>query len=121
MDMGLQMVKVHRLSLIDRIERNKTTHRKEFEEAFEGYRKMMIAELEKMLDEAKAGKKFERRFHLPEPQDHTDDYDTVIEMLRMSVDDNVAITQGEFAQYVLDKWHWKDQFTASNMMYAGAR
>jgi hypothetical protein len=119
-DFGLQMVKVSRQELIERIVANKETHRAEFEKAWEGYRKLMTDELEKMLADAKAGKRIKRHIEVPEPQDHTDDYDTVIQMLTMSVDDQVFISQGEFAQYVLDKWNWKGQFTATNAFYAAA-
>lgn len=45
------------------------------------------------------------------PEDHTDEYDQLLEMLAMSVDDEVELTAQEFAQYVRDDWSWKHQFT----------
>jgi hypothetical protein len=55
---------------------------------------------------------------LPEPQDHTIDYDRVIKMLEMSVDSLIELDEGAFDQYVMDNWSWKGDALATNEMYA---
>jgi hypothetical protein len=49
--------------------------------------------------------------------DQTKDYDRVIRMLEMTVDEIITIGAVEFQQYVMDDWTWKEQFTASNSAY----
>ena len=55
---------------------------------------------------------------MPEPHDHTDDYDTVIAMLEMCVDEVVEIDMQEFDNYVRDNWQWKANWSASNALYS---
>jgi hypothetical protein len=116
----MHSVKVNRLDLLEKVKKNRTGHRDLFLKAQEGYRLEMIAELEKRLEEARNGKKIIRWMGLPEPADHTDDYDTVIAMLEMSVDVTLDIDQSLFQQYVLDKWSWKVQSDTLNIRYANS-
>lgn len=103
------------------VSENRNKHRAQFEEAFEGYRKECIALLSRNLDDLKSGRKVEVRFYEVAPQDHTGDYDTVLNMLSMSVDDNIELTHQEFQQYVEDDWNWREQWNASNMKYMASR
>jgi hypothetical protein len=57
---------------------------------------------------------------LPFPEDHTKDYDHIIAMVEMSVDDLFELNQNDFARYVLDDWEWKAAFTQSVMAYTAA-
>jgi hypothetical protein len=50
------------------------------------------------------------QFLIPVPEDHTKDYDQVIEMLKMSVDEELEIESDQFACYVMDDWDWKEDF-----------
>jgi hypothetical protein len=74
---------------------NRDSHRHLFLKAQEGYRKLVIEELDRMLADAKAGRPIRRSISLTEPSDHTKDYDRVIAMLEMSVDDTVI----EFCEF----------------------
>src|SRR5256885_13791225 len=102
---------------MDRVEANRDKHRATFLKAQEGYRAFLIKELEQRLEEAQRGLKVDRYIHLEEPEDHTDDYDQILEMARMSVDDTLEITQQEFAWYVLDRWSWKQQWVTTTGTY----
>lgn len=110
-------VKVSRVSLLQKIKANRENHRKVFEEALEGYREQAIEELDKMLAEARAGKQIRREVGLIQPMDKTEDYDRVIAMLEMSVDETIDLDAQSFAQYVLDQWSWMAQSKISNMRY----
>jgi hypothetical protein len=113
----MQTVKVKRLSLLEKLQSNRQAHRDIFLKAQEGYRKRVIQELDQMLAETRAGKSIRRAINLPEPQDHTADYDRVIAMLEMSVEDEVQIFAQEFDMYVMDNWAWKPMATTTHAQY----
>lgn len=114
----MRTVKVKRLDLLDRIAKNRTAHRDLFLKAQEGYRADVIEELDRMLKDARDGKIIRRSIDLAEPQDHTADYDRVIDMLTMSQDAIIEIGAVEFDQYVRDNWAWTAFANATNTMYA---
>lgn len=114
---GMNKIKVNRKSLLEKVKLNRTSHRTTFEEALTGYREQAIKELEASLAEAKAGKRIKRGLALVEPMDMTREYDRVIVMLEMSVEDELEITQQEVMQYVMDDWAWKHQFETVSAMY----
>jgi hypothetical protein len=110
-------IKTNKFTLLEVLKKNREEHRKIFLEACEGYREQAVIELEHMLDEAKKGKKICRSVSLIEPMDQTKDYDRAIKMLEMEMRTEVELTEVEFAQYVMDDWRWKDQFTITNSVY----
>jgi hypothetical protein len=114
----MESIKVKKAELLETLKVNRHNHRKIFLEAQEGYRKTAITEIEKMLSEAREGKKIRRQLVLSEPVDQTNDYDRVIRMLEMSQDEMVELSEHDFAQYVLDDWSWKRQFLHSNSVYS---
>jgi hypothetical protein len=114
----MNAINVDKAKLIETLKANREKHRKIFLEAQEGYREQVVAELDKMLDEARSGKKIRRAIHLIEPMDQTKDYDRAIAMLEMSVDATVALEEHDFQSYVLDQWGWKSQFNHSNALYS---
>lgn len=113
----MNQVTVNRLELLEKISANRDAHRGVFEEAIEGYRKAAIEELERSLHDAKKGKKVCRYLALVEPEDHTSEYETVIDMLKYSVDENVTLDARSYARYALDKWEWKAQFAGTVNSY----
>jgi len=111
-------VKVKREELLAKVKNNREAHRELFLKAQEGYRQDMITELDNMLRDARDGKQIRRSVTMPEPQDHTADYDRVIKMLEMCVDPVVELDSMAFDQYVMDNWTWKGHALATNSMYA---
>jgi hypothetical protein len=111
-------VKVKRVDLLEIIKANRDKHRDLFLKAQVGYRELAIEWFEQRLKDARDGRAISRNITMPEPVDHTDDYDTAIAMLEMSVDDEVMIDQVAFAQYVMDKWTWKAHADFTNTAYA---
>ncbi len=109
-------VSVKKKELLTTIQANRATHRQEFEAALEGYRTHVVAELERTLMEARRGQTI-RGVSFTVPSDHTDDYDRAIRMLEMSVDEEIEISQHDFAQYVMDDWSWKRDFLTTNSLY----
>ena len=64
------------------------------------------------------GEEVERYIEAVQPEDHTDDYSRVIEMLAMTTAEDIELSQDEFEKYVRDKWEWSAHAYASNSMYA---
>jgi hypothetical protein len=114
----MNTVKVKRQELLTKVRANRDAHRDLFLKAQEGYRKLIIEELDRMLAEAKAGRRISRSINLAEHVDHTSDYDRVIMMLEMSVDDTIVLDANEFDQYVRDRWAWSQHATTMYESYA---
>lgn len=103
--------------LLDTVKTNRSNHRDEFLRAQEGFRERIIEELDRRLADARQGKKVNLFVQLPEPQDHTADYDRVIKMLEMSVNNEVELSSVEFDQYVMDNWQWAAAAKTINASY----
>jgi hypothetical protein len=114
----MNTVTVKREELLTMVRTNRDAHRTLFLKAQEGYRKLVIEELDRMLEDAKAARPIARSINLAEPADHTADYDRVLAMLEMSVDDTVILSAQEFNQYVLDNWEWSRLASYTNQSYA---
>lgn len=113
----MKTVKVKRDELLEQIRKNRTAHRAVFEKALEGYRKAVIKRLTEMLEDAKGGKRVEQVTLLMQPTNQTAEYDQVIKMLEMSVQDEIELTSQDFGCYVMDRWAWKSQFALSSSGY----
>ena len=55
--------------------------------------------------------------HFPKPRCHSKDYDEIIMMMEMEVQNEVSLTQDEFSKYVQDQWHWKSDFDFISSSY----
>ena len=113
----MQKVKVNKKELRDIVQKNRDNHRETFLKAQGVYRTRVIEELDRMLDDAKNGRKIRRNVSLPEPEEHTEDYDRVLMMLDMSVDDTIELQWNEFMNYVQDEWGWNRTFAANTSSY----
>ncbi len=115
--MAMNEILVDRLELLSKIQKNRDTHRQTFLKAQDVFRKQVISALDKMLEDARNGVQYSLHVGLPEPQDMTQEYDTVIRMLEMSVDVAIKISQAEFKMYVMDQWNWKSGWELTNRTY----
>ncbi len=116
----MRQVKVRKLELRDILVANLTEHRAIFLEAQEKYRELAIAELDRMLEDARTGKKIQRSVKLVEPEDHSDDYARILQMLELEVEDVVVLDAREYVQYVQDDWGWRDQWARNTASYTVA-
>lgn len=111
------LVEVNREELLGKIQINRENHKDIVSKALDGYRKAVIEVLDDMIQTIKDGGKINTYISLPRPEDHSDDYDTIIGMLTMSTQDTVSLGPEEYRSYVEDKWDWKDRFAASTAAY----
>jgi len=116
----MKSVRVHVLPLISKIKENREAHALIVREAQIGYRKAVIKQLDSLLAAAKEGKRIPHSLCFEMPVDHTKDYDLVLEMLGMEIEESVVIEAGDFARYVKDDWSWKHQFLETNSKYSAA-
>lgn len=116
---GNSVITVKKQDLLVNLRANLETHRETFLNALEGYKISVIEELELSLKEARSNKRYRKIIQLEEPRDHTKDYKRVIAMLEMSISEEIKISEVEFAQYVLDDWGWKEQFSNVTSNYVG--
>ncbi len=117
----MNAVTVKKEELLEKLRANRSSHRDVFLKAQEEYRAEVIVELDKMLEDARGGRRIRRMVALPEPEDHTADYDRVIAMLEMSVGLEIEISEHEFQRYVLDQWEWAGSFAANTLRYTDSR
>lgn len=113
----MKTVKVDKKKLIVIVRANRERHVSIFEEAAKNYRAAVITELDRMLEDARQGRKIRRAIQLAEPFNQTEQYDRVLRMLELSLDQEIELTETDFAQYVMDDWNWMRQFTQSNRSY----
>ena len=116
----MENVMVSRDALLEKLQENRSRHRSIFLEAQRGYRAAVIGELDRMLAEARDGKAIRRRIELPEPCDHTADYDVAISMVGMSISSGIALSEYDFRRYVMDEWDWSKTFSSTSQSYSAS-
>jgi predicted component of viral defense system (DUF524 family) len=99
---------------------NRAKHRTVFEAAFAGYKDQAKKILRAHLRDLNAGRAPELRILLSRPQDHTADYDRIIKMLELDVNEQFTLPEERFAQYVMDDWRWKRDWLRMSSQYASA-
>lgn len=113
---GLKTIKVSKQELIDKITENLGKHQEEYDQSVIDRKQHAIEVLTEQLAESKDG-------NIPEiltfdaVPNHSADYKTVIEMLEMSVDNEIEVTYEQFKRYVRDEWEWKSEFLTVSGMY----
>ena len=135
-DEMLLSLKFPKKELLTKIRENRKQHQIDYEDAFGGYRKQLatrwgeISEycnrVSKLMNEAiwyeidvmvdPANLKYS---DLDKPDSHIEAYDQAIEMLELTTQDEIELSQTHFKQLVQDKWEWKASFMASSMKYGG--
>lgn len=116
----MNVVTVSREELLSRLKTNKENHTRLYKEAVAGWRQLVVTEMQKNLLSAKDGDDVKLNINLQPPQDHTEDYDNIIAMVEMSVDQTIQLESHDFQAYVLDKWQWAKQAALLNSTYAAS-
>jgi len=113
---GLDSIKVRRIELLNILTDNKRIHIEEFNEAYEGFIRTSILELLSALKQARK-RNIPPYLKFDKPVSHEEEYETVIGMLDMSVDEELYITKDQYKAYVQDNWTWKNAFNITNSKY----
>jgi hypothetical protein len=120
-------VKVRRGELLEVLRKSRAQHIQEYLEACAGYRDAALKRIDDIFSDLRAkinGLKEGQtiaiiglQFGLAVPVSHEKAYDQIIRMMEMSVDEEIELTAGQFACFVMDDWDWKEQWSTSNMAY----
>jgi len=127
----MREVKIRCDDLLVKVRENRTKHVKEYDEAVAGYKdaakdavQKAMERLQERIDYLEAGEVLVLsaiHFDLKVPQNHAKDYDQVIAMLDMCVDDKLTVRADEFACYVMDDWDWTSEFKNVTQFYNNKR
>lgn len=118
----MDKIKVSKEKLLKELHTNREVHITEYNEMYNEYQKAVIKKLQLLTRNAKKAPEFatiDTVVGLSAPISNETDYDTAIEMLQFSVEDEIFITQREFQRYVQNKWDWSDRFEYSKSLYLG--
>lgn len=117
----MKKVNIVRTELLKVVRSNRETHVSEYAEASANYRDKVLEALDERRADIRNGGKIDTYFQLPEPQDHTEEYDRVIRMLEMSSDETIELDAHEFDMYVRDSWAWSHAAKLINASYTSRR
>jgi hypothetical protein len=109
----MENIKVKTSELLEVLKTNRQKHKEEYKESIRAYRVKAAELLNRELQKAIAGKKFETSIPLTKPASHEKDYDLIIKMMEMTIDDTVSLTHNEFNQFANDEWSWKPNFLST--------
>lgn len=115
----MRQIKVDKAKLLKIIKKNRAEHGGAFEEAQKTYREVAIKAMDEQMRLAREGGPFQLRVlvSLEAPQNHTADYDRSIQMLEMSVEQEIVVSEQEFQQYVQDIWGWSRDWATNTSNY----
>jgi hypothetical protein len=109
-------------TIIDHLKQNLAEHADIVKEAREGYVKSAEEALAKRLHQVREGKIVDLTFRLTPPQDHSNEYKTVLKMLELHLEageETIQLKASDVQQFVLNNWSWMDNFLVSNSGYSG--
>jgi hypothetical protein len=112
-------VTVSKGEALERLKKNRELHAVIVKEAREAYANRALDALTKRIEKLKTGKIVSLSFSLRPPQDHTDVYNTAIEMLELHCEEHVEMSAGQVRNLMMDEWDWMDQFLVANAGYSG--
>lgn len=116
-----RQVTVSKTHLLEVMKQNLEQHRADYATALSDYHQRLIDDLKLALkkvskvEDPSTLKKF--NFNVPFPENHEADYQEVIEMLEMSVEENITLDSRSFKAYVKNEWDWAQRFKTMTEMY----
>ena len=78
--------------LRERVKAKRSEHRREFEKAMDRYRNLVTKELDEILERLGRGERVTVVSRWPIPEEHTADYDNVVDMLEHTMDSQIELT-----------------------------
>lgn len=111
-------VRMEKTKLLSILETNKKEHAELYEEAKQGYlveAKKALKQVAKKLNDTGVLEFYDLNLMVPVSYEET--YSEIIEMLKHTEDSEISLSQGEFRNYVMDKWSWGSSFVANNSGY----
>jgi hypothetical protein len=124
----MQKNRIDKTKLIAIVKTNREKHHAEWTQAQRKYQELLARKLDELAALVKTAIFKDESFALHkdimrpigeiiEPVNKTEDYDMVLTMLELSVDDVIELEDHEFKSYVMDKWDWSEKAHLSNSRY----
>jgi hypothetical protein len=124
----MQKNRIDKTKLIAIVKTNREKHYTEWTQAQRKYQELLARKLDELAALVKTAIFKDESFALHkdimrpigeiiEPVNKTEDYDMVLTMLELSVDDVIELEDHEFKSYVMDKWDWSEKAHLSNSRY----
>lgn len=117
-------ITVEKEKLLETLKANRKKHAEDYKYAYGRYYNACISELEGRVNELRGTLRQVNpssflKFDLTNkfPQNYTDVYDQVIEMLEFCNADSIEITNSQYESWVKDDWDWKESFMLSTSAY----
>jgi hypothetical protein len=103
--------------LLEKVKANRGQHARTYREALAAYRQRAAEWHTAQAASIAAGGEVQRALHLPEPEEHIEDYDAAIGMLTWGEDRQVEVDEETFRRLVNDEWDWSGRFSWSTSSY----
>jgi hypothetical protein len=103
--------------LLKELRTNRADHEKIFNEAMTGFKKAFKKKLVELSNALEKGQTPQPNLGLTVPTNSLAQYDTAIKMLDLTTESELELTQDQFNCYVMDQWHFQQNFLRSAMMY----
>lgn len=114
-------VNLKRSVLLEKLKENLEIHKKDYEEAIEGYKVKLLLDMKNKIEEIEKTdpNRIQELEYVPfsPPRSYESSYLDVIEMLEFSVDDVINIDASSFKNYVKNEWAWSNNFKATTTLY----
>lgn len=112
-------VRIKKQELAEIVAKNRETHIREYNEGMAAFKTLFLEKVESVrtaaeADEFNAGE----LIRLQKPASHEKDYDRVLRMLELEVEETAMLDEEAFRNLVMDEWEWKERFTAANKLYS---
>jgi hypothetical protein len=125
MNIRQRSVNVKRTELLEALKKNLELHREEYAQALIDFKTTLLTDLKTSVKKVNASEPAQlARFNIQVvfPQNHEKDFLEVIEMLEMSVDENINLDAESFRAYIKNEWSWTNGFRQLTESYkvAGA-
>jgi hypothetical protein len=120
MNIRQRSVNVKRTELLEALRKNLEVHRIEYKQALIDFKQRLIEDLQAGIEKVNGSEPAElSKFNVQVmfPQNHEKDFLEVIEMLDLSVDDNINLDAESFRAYFKNEWHWSNSFAALTESY----
>lgn len=116
----MDSITVDKNELIHKLELNRAAHAEAAAQARAGWQAAVLKALAESVDRFFTDSNLQSLNFpalFPEPQNHTKDYDTALEMLAWETGASVVLDQYGFRRLVQDEWDWTSRFVASSSQY----
>lgn len=116
-----QTITVNKQILLTKIKENLELYKSEYTETLQDYHAAIKNHLDKAIAAVSEGNYSSEiiYFRVNAPVDYTDKYQTVIDMLEYSTNEEIELDSPSFKAYIKNQWDWTDSFKAYSSSLKG--